>query len=115
MNTMKTINRILFFVLAVFVTGACTQNYIDDISKVDPGSDESNPVVTITSPANGYEIKVPETVAPVTISFEATDDIELSTVSVKINGSEIQKYTDFKDYRRLVDELVYDNGPMCWK
>jgi hypothetical protein len=109
MNTMKTINRILFFVLAVFVTGACTQNYIDDISKVDPGSDESNPVVTITSPANGYEIKVPETVAPVTISFEATDDIELSTVSVKINGSEIQKYTDFKDYRRLVDELVYDN------
>jgi hypothetical protein len=109
MNTMKTINRILFFVLAVFVTGACTQNYIDDISKVDPGSDESNPVVTITSPANGYEIKVPETVAPVTISFEATDDIELSTVSVKINGSEIQKYTDFKDYRRLVDELVYNN------
>lgn len=106
---MKTINRILFFVLAVFVAGACTQNYIDDISKVEPGSDESNPVVTITSPANGYEIKVPETVASVTISFEATDDIELSTVSVKINGSEIQKYTDFKDYRRLVDELVYDN------
>ena len=105
---MKTINRILFFVLAVFVAGACTQNYIDDISKVEPGPDETAPVVTIISPSEGYQIKVPEAVAPVTIEFEATDDIELSSVSVKINGTEIQSYTDFKDYRRLVDELVYD-------
>ncbi len=106
---MKTINRILFFVLAVFLAGACTQNYIDDISKVDPGSDESNPVVTITSPANGYQIKVPEAVAPVTISFEASDDIELGSVSVKLNGSEIANYSEFKDYRRVMDQFVYDN------
>lgn len=106
---MKTINRILFFVLAVFVAGACTQNYIDDISKVEPGLDETAPQVTISSPANGYQIKVPEAVAPVTISFEATDDIELGSVSVKLNGSEIKKYSEFKDYRRLVDQFVYDN------
>ncbi|SHI33180.1 Concanavalin A-like lectin/glucanases superfamily protein [Tangfeifania diversioriginum] len=106
---MKTLNKIIVFALALIVLGACDQNYIDDLSKVEVGSDETAPAVTINSPADGYQIKVPEAVAPVTISFEATDDIELSTVSVKINGTEIQSYTDFKDYRRLVDELVYDN------
>jgi hypothetical protein len=106
---MKTLNKIIVFALALIVISACDQNYIDDLSKVEPGPDENAPLVTINSPAEGYQIKVPEAVVPVTIEFEATDDIELSSVSVKINGTEIQKYTDFTDYRRLVDELVYDN------
>ncbi len=105
---MKLLKYISVFILAALFAVACNEG-IDPISQMDPGPDESAPVVTITSPANGYQIKVPETVAPVTISFEATDDIELGSVSVKLNGSEIKKYSEFKDYRRVMDQFVYDN------
>lgn len=105
---MKLLKYISVFILAALFAVACKEG-IDPISHMDPGPDESAPVITISSPANGYQIKVPEAVAPVTISFEATDDIELGSVSVKLNGSEIKKYSEFKDYRRVVDQFVYDN------
>ncbi|HDR51981.1 MAG TPA: LamG domain-containing protein, partial [Mariniphaga anaerophila] len=105
---MKLLKYISVFILAALFAVACNEG-IDPISPIDPGPDESAPVVTITSPANGYQIKVPETVAPVTIGFEATDDIELGSVSVKLNGTEIKKYSEFKDYRRMIDQFVYDN------
>lgn len=105
---MKTYFKIIFLALTVFMINACDQNYIDPISKVDPGADESAPVVTIKSPADGYQIKVPEAVSSIDISFEATDDIELASVTVQVDGTEIASYADFKDYRRAVEELVYD-------
>lgn len=106
---MKNYIKILPFVLSLFLLNACDQNYIDELTKVDPGTDESAPVITISAPAEGYQIKVPDVVASVTISFEASDDIELSSVSVKMDGTEIVSYSDFKDYRRAVEEYVYNN------
>jgi hypothetical protein len=106
---MKTSIKLIILALTVFLFNACDQDYIDGISKVDQGADESAPVVKILSPTEGYQIKVPDVVAPVTISFEATDDIELASVSVKIDGTEIVSYSDFRDYRRAIGEYVYDN------
>lgn len=94
---------ILFAVIAV----ACNE-WIDPITEVEPGPDESAPVVTIKYPAEGTEIKVPETVASVTIQFEVTDDIEIATIRVLMDGTEIASYSEFKDYRRVIEELVYD-------
>jgi len=106
---MKTYNKLLIFALSLLLFNACDESYTDDISKVDPGADETAPQISISSPAEGYQIKVPEAEAPVTISFEATDDIELESASVKIDDNEIVSYSDFKDYRRLVAEYEYEN------
>lgn len=107
---MKRFQYIILTALLAALVFSCKDGYIDDISEVDPGSDESAPQVTIKYPVVGTEIKLPEDVSSVNINFEVTDDIELNTVTVQYNGNEIASYSDFTDYRRLiVDSLVYDN------
>ncbi|MFW5756438.1 MAG: LamG-like jellyroll fold domain-containing protein [Tangfeifania sp.] len=106
---MKRIQYILLITgILALITFACKDGYIDPISQVDPGPDESAPVVTIDSPSEGYQIKVPEPVVPITIEFEATDDIELGTVTVELNGNEIAVFDEFLDYRRFVHEMEYE-------
>ena len=107
---MKTFFKIIFLALAVIMLNACDQNYIDPISKVDPGADQSAPQITLVYPTDGIEISLPEVVSSVNIRFEVSDDIEIGTVKVLYDGAEIASYSDFKDYRRLViDTLMYDN------
>jgi hypothetical protein len=105
---MKITKYIFAGLIAILFATGCNEG-IDPISRVDPGADATAPEITISAPAEGYQIKVPEATSPVTINFVATDDIELASVSVQINGTEIATYSDFKDYRRAVEELVYDN------
>ncbi len=95
---------ILFAVFAV----ACNE-WIDPITEVEPGPDEKAPVVTIKYPTEGTEIKVPDMVASITIQFEVTDDIEIATIQVLMDGTEIASYSEFRDYRRFIEELTYDN------
>src|SRR5690606_13726556 len=80
-------------------------------SSVDPGPDESAPQITLKAPTEGYQIMAPQALAPVTINFEISDDIELSTISVAINGNQIASFSEFKDYRRFVHEFTYDSVP----
>ena len=74
----------------------------------DPGPDQTAPVVKIIFPVEGTKIQVPTLLGSVKIQFEATDDIELKSVSVMIDGTEITSYSEFKDYRRAVKEYLYD-------
>ena len=107
---MKTYFKIIILALTVFLFNACDQNYIDSISSVDPGADESAPTVTLIYPTEGTEISLPEVVSSVNIQFEVSDDIEIGTVRVLYDGTEIASYSEFVDYRRLVvDTLMYDN------
>jgi len=107
---MKAYNKLILLAFGFLVFNACNQNYIDEISKVDPGPDQSAPVVTIIYPVEGTEIKRPEAVSSITIQFEASDDIELGSVKVMYDGTQIASYTDFRDYRKLIiDTLAYDN------
>ena len=107
---MKTYYKIIFLALTVIFFNACDQNYIDSISKVDPGADENAPVVSVIYPTEGTEISLPEVVSSVNIQFEVTDDIEIANVKVLYDGTEIASYSNFNDYRRLViDTLSYDN------
>lgn len=94
--------------LAVLMMIACNEG-IDPISRIDPGPDEEDPIVTIQAPAEGYQLQLPEAVAPVTIQFEATDDIELASVTVSLNGNQIASFNEFIDYRRFLQEFVYDS------
>src|SRR5690606_17655618 len=88
---------------------SCDQG-IDPIKEVAPAPDMAAPVVTINYPAAGLEIQVKEDVVPITINFAVEDDIELVSIAVSMDGTEIGNYSKFKDYRKvIVDDLVYPN------
>lgn len=106
---MKILRNIVTGWIALLLISSCNQG-IDPISQIDPGADESAPAVTVNYPAEGTEIQLPELVSSINIDFEVTDDIEIGSVKVLYDGSEIASYSDFKDYRRLVvDTLKYTN------
>ena len=107
---MKIVKHIAFLVMAVFWIAACDDG-IDPISRVEPGTDEEAPVVRIQAPVEGYQIQLPDALAPVTIRFEASDDIELGSVVVNLNGNQIASYNEFIDYRRFIHEFTYDSVP----
>jgi hypothetical protein len=104
---MKGLKYILIMTVTILL--ASCNEWIDPISYVEPGPDQSAPVVTIKYPVEGTSIQVPTLLASVNIQIEVTDDIELKSVSVSIDGTEITSYNTFKDYRRLVAEYLYTN------
>tara|TARA_R110002050_G_scaffold300830_1_gene473846 strand:+ start:14570 stop:16906 length:2337 start_codon:yes stop_codon:yes gene_type:complete len=82
---------------------------IDSITEVAPGVDASAPVVEIISPSEGTAIKVFEDITSFDVKLKVTDDIEVASVSVLLDGSEIKNYSSFKDYRIALEEFTYDN------
>ena len=105
---MKNLKLLCTSLIAVFFFYGCDQG-IDGITEIEPGIDESAPVITIVSPTEGALIKVPQTIASVTIELEVTDDIEVANIEVLMDDVSIGKYKNFKDYRRvLIKDLVYD-------
>ena len=61
---MKIIKNSLVFLFVLLLAIACNEG-IDPISRVDPGADLTAPVVKITYPAEGLQIKRPELVSSV--------------------------------------------------
>ena len=99
--------KYIFSILATVSLLSCDYD-LDPITEIAPGVDASAPELVISYPTEGTFIRVPEEFATITIKFETTDDIELSTVDVKIDGASIASYDSFTDYRRFLDEIVYD-------
>lgn len=104
---MNKIKISAFILILALVAWSCREG-IDDITAVEPGPDQGAPQISVQFPADGSKIKVLEAVTSVNIKFEATDDIELQSVSVAYNGTEIASFTDFTDYRRLLADFDYD-------
>ncbi|MGV8090285.1 MAG: LamG-like jellyroll fold domain-containing protein [Mangrovibacterium sp.] len=103
---MKIQKYILIGTLILVLAGACNDG-IDPISYVAPGEDETAPAVTINYPGEGALIRVREDVTSVNIQFEVTDDIEIESVTISLDGSQITSFSDFKDYRRLLGEYLH--------
>jgi hypothetical protein len=109
---MKTMKKIIMIVVAsVFVAG-CNEG-IDPISSVAPGPDVTAPSVTIKSPSTP-KINIPftDTKTDMGFEFEVTDDIEIQTISVTLDGTKIKEYTSFKDYRRSLEIYTYEDLPI---
>jgi hypothetical protein len=105
---MKTIKKIIIgAVMLAFVAG-CNEG-IDPITRVNPGADEDAPVVTAVYPVEGTEIKVLEILADINIEFEVTDDIEVESIVVKMDGVNVTELSDFLDYRRVVANIPYED------
>lgn len=91
-----------------FLMFACDDSYIDKIASVSPGADESAPIISVTYPQEGTEIKAVEVLTSVNIKFEVTDDIEVKSITVKMDGNDIAEFDEFIDYRRAVKEVLYE-------
>lgn len=102
---MKTIRYTFISMLALLMI-AC-ESGIDPITPVVPGPDETTPAVTINYPLEGTLIRVREEVTPINIQVDATDDIELASVIISLDGTELGTFTDFKDYRHAIISLNY--------
>ncbi len=102
---MKPIAYIAISLLAFF-TISC-ESGIDPITPVDPGADETAPVIQVKYPLEGTLIRVREEVTTLTIQADIRDDIELESVTLNLNGTNIATYNEFKDYRRAVITHAY--------
>lgn len=102
-----------FVMIALVLAMGCQDGYIDSITKVDPGPDENAPGVSITYPADS-KIVIPFTDEKTTVDFEftASDDIELASVSIKLNGNELASFDSFKDYRRFTQTVSKADLPI---
>lgn len=104
---MKTYKLIILALIMVLVN-ACKDGFIDDISSVEPGPDETAPEITVNFPPDGYELQTNDEIAEINIDFEVRDDIEIKMVTLKINGSEINTYDEFKDYRIFTEKFLFN-------
>lgn len=108
---MKIFNTILVGTIVVFAV-ACNEG-IDPISSVAPGPDETAPTVAISNPnISKIVIPFPLTNTDMDFQFEVNDDIEITTVSVLVDGNQIASYDNFLDYRRYSKSLHYDDLPV---
>jgi hypothetical protein len=98
----------LLILLTLVITFSCKDGYIDEITKVEPGPDETVPVITMKFPAEGTKIKVASLITDIGIDFEVTDDIEVKTITVSVDGNEVGTVTQFLDYRKVVvEDMMY--------
>jgi len=104
---MKSLKYLILGLLITFVAGSCKKG-LDPINSVDPGPDLLAPVVEITYPTEGKIVRSADSLATITFKFVASDDIELKSVTMLLDGTEIGAITSFKDYRRLMTDFLYD-------
>lgn len=105
---MKSIFKfiIIGIVLSLSFT-ACDKDYIDPISKVDPGTDALAPTVEIVSPSIDIQYPAITNAADFDFKFNVKDDIELSKVEIFLNGTSLQSYNSFIDYRGMGGTYTY--------
>ncbi|WP_320019452.1 LamG domain-containing protein [Labilibaculum manganireducens] len=105
---MKLFKNILITMIALVFATACDEG-IDPITAVKPGVDETAPVIKINYPTEGTIIKVLDLVTSIDIDIKVTDDIEIGSISVLMDGTEIANFTTFTDYRIALEKFTYDN------
>ncbi len=98
----------LLILITIISMGSC-----QDLSQ--PGLGDyplDGPVITFLTPnpSGSTVIQSIEPITSITIKFQAEDDIEITNISVKVDGSEIANMSDFANVKMVsVDDLVYDN------
>jgi hypothetical protein len=106
---MKIIKYLIACSLIAMMAISCDKG-LDPIVPVNPKPDVSAPVVEIMFPEEGGTVVSPDSIATITLKLIAEDDVELKSVVLQLDGTEIANFTDFVDYRRL--DLNFDQGGM---
>jgi hypothetical protein len=97
---MKLIKYLFVCSLMIMLAVSCYKG-IDDIIPVAPGPDVSGPELVINYPVDGKPIVSPDEPASIAFKLVASDDIELKSVTLELDGATIASFTSFLDYRRL--------------
>lgn len=107
---MKSLKYLIFCFITIVLAAACNKG-IDPITQIAPGEDVLAPVVTISYPTEGTLLRVKEDVTSLNVNFNVSDDIEIQSISVKLDGAEIKNYSgsDFTDYRIVPRQYLYNN------
>lgn len=104
---MKVIKYFFFIALMAAFVVSCEKG-LDPIDKVDPGTESADPELTITFPTEGKIVRSSDSIATVIFKFIASDDFELGSVVIVLDGTEIGNVTSFVDYRRWDANFEYD-------
>lgn len=99
--------KFLFLSLLIGALAVSCEKGLDPIEEVDPGTDQFAPTVEITYPVEGKLVRLQQEVGTIVFKFIATDDFELKSVKIELDGAEIGNLTSFKDYRRADVEYKY--------
>jgi hypothetical protein len=105
---MKIIKYLFVCSLMTVFAVSCDKG-LDPINPVDPGTDQAPPTIDVTNPVDGKVVRSPDSLATIVIQLVAEDDIELKSVVVQMDGTEIANITSFIDYRRVNLSLDYNN------
>ncbi len=105
---MKFFKILSAIALSLMLAVSCNKG-IDPITEIKPKPDASDPTLQIVYPVDGKIVRSDQEVATIIIKVEAVDDVELKSVVLQLDGSELVSYTSFKDYRRAMIEYPYTN------
>lgn len=87
----------------------CKKGYIDPITAVPAGTDQSAPTVDIISPSSDIQYPATTSTTNFDFKFNIKDDIELGKVDIYLNGNLLKSYDSFIDYRSLPGSYTYPN------
>jgi len=94
-------------VLSIFFI-SCEKDYIDPISRVDPGADAQAPTITITNPSSGtVTIPFTDTKTDMSFQFSASDDIELKNIDISLDGVKLASFATYVDYRKYSGNYLH--------
>lgn len=88
---------------------SCSDGYIDDITPVPQGTDASAPQIQITSPSGNLTIPFTDTKTNIKFEYKVSDDIEIGSIEILLDGVKLGTYSTFKDYRVFIDSYAYNN------
>src|SRR4030095_2712032 len=87
---MKNICNFISIGIVLLSFTACEKGYIDDISQVAAGPDELAPTAAIITPANAtVVIPFTDTKTDYTFKFSGSDDIELKSIDIALDGTQL--------------------------
>jgi hypothetical protein len=105
---MKLIKSLFIYSLIAALAISCEKG-LDPIVPVPAKPDVYGPDLVINYPVEGKPFVSPDEVATIIFKLVATDDIELKSVSLQLDGAEIGFLNNFKDYRRADIAFEYSN------
>lgn len=105
---MKNILKYIFAtaVLSVSLT-SCRDSYLDSIKPVAQGTDTAAPTILINSPSSDIALPAIMNTKDMTFSYKISDDIELGSVKIYLDGTLLKSYDSFLDYRILDTNYLY--------
>lgn len=97
-------------IVIAIVLISCKDGFTDEITRVEPAADESDPSITLINPTGTVFIPFTDEQTDLPVVLRVEDDIEIVSISVELDGASLATYSeeDFLDYRRFEETIVVE-------